>query len=108
MINKVKLWTAGAATVLLIALVLWWMNLGYAKVSDKGYQFAMAMTSICNQRDSARLAVISAQIRASSDASELPEYDSRVLLGIAQRAEVGEWKTASELIRRLMEDQVEQ
>lgn len=108
MINdKAKLWAAGSVAICVIAAVLWWMSLGYSKVSDKGYQYAMAMISICNQKDVARLEKIREQITASTEDEELPSYDSRVLIDIADRAAAGDWDSATGAIRRLMKDQVD-
>lgn len=99
-------WIAGVA-VLLLGGIVWWMSSGYGKVSPEGYQYAMALLSVCNRKDESRLEQIVRDIRESTEAGNLPAYDSKTLLRITERAEDGDWEDAASLVRRLMKDQVE-
>lgn len=99
-------WIAGVA-VLLLGGVVWWMSSGYGKVSPEGYQYAMALLSICNRKDESRLEQIVREIRESTESGKLPAYDFKTLLRITERAEDGDWEAAASLVRRLMKDQVE-
>lgn len=96
-----------AILVLAIGLVLW-LNMGYDKMSKKGYEFALALISICNREDSERLLILAEQIDAAQESGELPKYDANVLLDITERAQSGKWEKASRSIRQLLEDQVEE
>ncbi|MFK7735675.1 MAG: hypothetical protein AB8B50_06595 [Pirellulaceae bacterium] len=100
-------WWIVGAVVLLLGGVIWWMSSGYGKVSDEGYQYAMALMSICNRKDESRLVQIVQSIREATESGELPVYDSKTLLRIAERAEDGDWEDAANLVRRLMKTQVE-
>lgn len=100
-----KLWSSVAAAVLLLVGLFWWMNRGYDRVSEPGYQFGMALMSVCNRKDSQRLQILVDQVESSRDASNLPPADARVLLAIAERAEAGKWEAADREIRQLMKDQ---
>lgn len=104
--SKVKMWGTAAAVLLLLIGGVWWMNRSYDKVSQPGYQFAMALMSVCNRKDAARLQVLVSQMRAAQEAGELPDYDAGVLFDIADRAAADDWESATAAVRRLMEDQV--
>lgn len=103
-----KQWVIGFGIFLLVAgAAIWFFNRGYDKVSDEGYQYAMAIISACNRRDEASVQIIISKIEASREAGEVPEEDAETLTGIANRALDGDWEFAASAIRRLMEDQVE-
>lgn len=100
-------WRVGSvAAIVIVISFVWWMNLGYDKVSDKGYQFAMALISICNQQDAERLNIMVEQIDHAVADGDLPQADAQVLLTIADRARAGKWDSAAHSVRRLMIDQI--
>lgn len=100
-------WVIGFGILLLAGAALWFFNRGYDKVSDQGYEYAMALMSACNRRDEPRVKTIVSKIEASREAGEIPEDDAKTLTGIANRALDGNWESAASAIRRLMKDQVE-
>lgn len=102
------MWMRVISTLAIVLVLAFWLNSSYGKISEKGYQFAMALISICNREDEKRLEKISQQIGVAVRDGELGEYDARVLLDITDRAEAGRWQQASNAIRRLMEAQVDQ
>ena len=80
---------------------------GYGEVSPLGYDYAMALYSICNRKSSEELAPLRAQIEQSRSQQELSEKHALWLTDIIDDAEGGDWESARSDARRLMEDQVQ-
>lgn len=103
-----KNWVIGFCILVLVGgMAAWYFNRGYDKVSEQGYQYAMALMSACNRRDEARVEVIVSKIEADRSAGAVPEDDAETLTGIAMLALDGNWDSAASGIRRLLKDQVE-
>lgn len=101
-------WLAGITAIVLVLIVGYWLlNRSYGETSEQGYRYAMALFSICNQKDETRLRKIEEMISASSAEDELHAEETRWLLGIVERGRNGDWEEASQEVRRLIEDQVE-
>ena len=93
--------------VLLLGAALWWLNSGYGKTSEKGYQFATALFSACNRKNSDKLQEIATMLDASQAAGELGQAEFRDLRTIVDVGLAGNWTEASRRTRALMEAQVE-
>ncbi len=104
--NSKGIWlTAGVA--LLICIGAWsWMNQGYAKIGDSGYQYALALVSACNRQDLERVQTIVQNVRQAKDEGELSAYDARVLEEIGELAIEGNWEKAAANARKLLKAQV--
>lgn len=79
---------------------------GYGKVSPLAYEYAKALYSICNRRNPEKLVVVRQKVATSLEKEEISERESSWLGDIIAQAEAGEWKSAEQQARRLMEDQV--
>lgn len=106
--SQSKQWVIGLCVLVLVGgVTVWYLNRGYDKVSEQGYQYAMALMSACNRRDEARVEAIVSKIEADRKAGDMPGDDAKTLTGIANRALDGNWDSAATAIRRLLQDQVE-
>lgn len=99
-----------AATMLAVivgaAIVYYFVDWGYGETSRKGYEYAKALVSICNQKDEARLAEFSDMLRQAGEQKQLNSNELRWLEGIASQASRGNWSAAQRNARRLLLDQV--
>lgn len=77
----------------------------YGEVSSKSYEFAKALYSICNRKDTARLEMIDTAITDAVAAEELPADEAEDLQDIIKRANDGEWSAAMLDCRTLMSEQ---
>ena len=80
---------------------------GYGSASEKAYEYAKALYSVCNRKDQDGLENIETLITEAVGSSELTSQEARWLTDIIDDAKDGDWKSASKNARRLMEDQVE-
>ena len=94
----------GLVLLLVVGLAFWFLS-GPGEISQRGYQYAMALLSVCNRQDAQRLQVIVEGIHADREQQELPARDARLLLKITSRAEQGDWLGSAEAVRSLMEHQ---
>ncbi|MDZ4657949.1 MAG: hypothetical protein SH868_10275 [Bythopirellula sp.] len=79
---------------------------GYGEVSDKTYEIASAMYSVCNRQDATKLASIGELVKSAESESNVTTAEADFLREILQLAEQGDWAAATTEARRLMEDQV--
>ncbi len=84
----------------------WILNRGYGKVSPRGYEIATSLLSICNRRDTYRLATIEKLTRESLVAGTLQPREARWFGSIIGKAKSGRWERAAADVRQLMDDQV--
>lgn len=103
-----RTWLAIGFLVLVIGGAIAWfgLNWGYGEVSPKGYAFATALYSICNQQDEARLEKFSQMVTQAKSENELRPDEARWIEGIIAQGKKGNWSAASKNARRLMMDQV--
>jgi CO/xanthine dehydrogenase FAD-binding subunit len=92
-----------ATCLLLIIGLAIWMNSDYSRISDRGYDYALALVSACSRQDEIRVKQIAEEIVAA----ELPVYDRRVILKIAENALSGNWRSASDEARTLLKAQIQ-
>ena len=64
------------------------------------------MYSICNRKDSERLNELTLMIQQSAKSGEITSDDAEWLTGIGETAASGDWESAAEKSRRLLDDQV--
>jgi len=80
---------------------------GYGEVSPPAYEYAKALYSICNRRDSDRLDVLRKKVETSLQEQEITEQEAGWLNELIAQADSGQWKSAESEARRIMEDQVQ-
>jgi hypothetical protein len=95
-----------AISVSLVAGYVLFGNRGYGEVSDKAYEFATALYSVCNRQDSSKLAGIESLLASAQANDNLSHEEAEMLREILQVAKAGNWLTAVSETRLLMMDQV--
>lgn len=80
---------------------------GYGEVGTEAYEYAKALYSICNRRDTKRLEQFSDSLKAAREAEEISEKEYAWMEDIIAEARAGNWEKATADSRQLMEDQVE-
>ncbi|WP_339734277.1 hypothetical protein [uncultured Gimesia sp.] len=80
---------------------------GYPEVSPQTYEISKALYSVCNQKSEERLVVVQELIEGSLENKEISENEADWLNGIIKQAQEGNWKSAMQESRRLMEDQAD-
>jgi hypothetical protein len=81
-------------------------NRGYGEVSDKAYEIATALYSVCNRQDTAKLQEIENLLASAQSDSSLSHVETGILQEILQTARAGDWESATSKSRALLEDQV--
>jgi hypothetical protein len=79
---------------------------GYGEITPHAYEYAMALYSICNRRDAARLEEFAKLLEADAQAGQLGDREADWLRTILDDARAGEWSDAQASARQLLEDQV--
>ncbi len=82
-----------------------WMNRGYGEVTPKTYQFSKAIYSACLKKSDEHLAKVRTLLLAS-DKFSIPTHERVWLEQITDLAQRGNWESAANKARRMMEDQV--
>ena len=104
-----KQWAAVISVAALIVILgIWLPGRGYGEVSEKGYQYAVALFRACNQKDEAALSEISGMITKSTEAGEIELLEAKWLTEIIDRGRSGDWQGASRDVRQLMHDQLKE
>ena len=101
---------AGAVGVVVVAALLWWLlRPAYGKLTPRAYRIALALHSVCNQKDAARLEKLKEHVVSSEDseAEPLAERERQWLDAIIAAAEKGRWSDAARDSRLLLERQAE-
>jgi hypothetical protein len=78
---------------------------GYGTVSEKSYEYAQALYTICNRRLDTKLAEVKKRIQEDVAAGRLPDHEGKWLHDIVDDAEGGEWKKAMQAARAMVRDQ---
>ena len=79
---------------------------GPSAVSPQTYELSKALYSACNLKQTDRLELIADLIESSLADSEITEVECQRLREAVALGEAGQWKVASELARRILEDQI--
>ncbi len=79
----------------------------YAEASPTCSQITVALFSVCNLRDEARLTTVAEQIAQASKAGQLTEREANWLNSIVESARSGDWETAGAEARSLLDAQVD-
>lgn len=92
-----------AASIFLIS------NQGYGKVSRESYDMATAIYGACLAKSEIRLQKIEQLIHINNRTAPDPMTDRerKWLKSIIQKAKNGNWESAANSARRMMEDQIE-
>ena len=80
---------------------------GYGELSERGYEFALAIASACNQRDAVRIERLVALLEDDDARRELDEAERGWLRAILVEATEGRWEQANRRARRLLERQLQ-
>jgi len=92
----------------LLAVVVWWFGRDTTpRLSDRGYQYATALYSGCNQRDATKLETLARRIAEDYDRQTLTPAEKAHLNQIIHTGLDGDWVSASLGARELMLAQVE-
>jgi len=105
-ISKIGLPVIG---VLLIgAAIMFWSSRGYGKVSSEAYEVSKALYGACLAKDGDRLNAVEALLDEDAENSlTVSDTERRWLESMINTARDGDWKSAADASRRMMEDQVE-
>lgn len=94
------------AAVVVIGSVAWWLSRpSYGEVSEKGYDYAMALFAACNGKSTVKIEKIVSMVEQSQIAGELSDQEAAWLKKIASNAMEGDWESANAAVRTLMEEQ---
>lgn len=96
----------GAVVLCSLVAFLSLRSSGYGEVSDKTYEIATAMYSVCNRQDAAKLASIDQLVQSVTADNSITFEEATMLREILAFAQAGDWQTATSEARRLMDDQV--
>ena len=80
---------------------------GYGEVSSETYEYAMALYSVCNSRDTQRLQAFQTQFEEAKTNGKVAANEGRLLGRIIDVANAGEWESATADVRALLEAQVD-
>jgi hypothetical protein len=80
---------------------------GYGDVSPAAYDYATALYAISNRQAADKLDAVTNQLAAAQAAGELAEHETEWLTDIVDEARAGDWQSANQHSRRMMEDQAE-
>lgn len=92
---------------LLLGIVLTICGCGYGKVSDKAYDYARALYTVCNLKSPQRLEKVELQLQQASADQDLSEQEKKWLLDIVSLAKRNQWDAAAKSARRMISDQIE-
>lgn len=95
---------AGAAA-LLVGLSLA-AGCGYPSVNEAAYSLARTTYNVCSLENESQLPQLRELITTAAEQGEISESESAMLLELVERAEAGDWESAREETRHLLEDQV--
>jgi hypothetical protein len=104
--NKYGWFAASVLAGVVLVFGFWWLNQGYGKVSPLTYQYSKALYSACLTKNEGQLAKVE-ELLAKSDSAELPANERQWINAILTEAREGEWDSAAQKARRMMEDQVQ-
>lgn len=96
--------------VVLLCLVIagigyWWMGRGYGEVQPMTYELSTALYSACLKRNDDHLSKVVEMIEKAPP-DELPENERAWLDDIVGIAKRGNWESAANKAKRMMQDQV--
>ncbi len=78
---------------------------GYGKVSDRTYELAKSLVTICNLKDEQSLSKLRSLIEEEKSGAAMTPKEITWLEDIVEKAESGSWESAGAMARKLMEDQ---
>lgn len=106
--NSAGKWIVLAIGLLVIIGIYLSSGRGYGKVSDRSYKVATALYSACLSKSEARLEKVSQLIGDDKGTDEpIPSHERVWLTSIVEQAQDGDWASAAQASKRMMEDQVE-
>lgn len=103
--NKPRVWSAIGLLLLVAFGLSWVLSRGYGQVSERGYEIATSLYSVCNRKDLPRLAIVEELVTETSNDGVLPPHEAKWFRRIIANAHSGDWERAAASIRRLLDDQ---
>lgn len=106
--NSPRVWIFLAIVALVAVAIYLSLGRGYGKVSPRSYKVATALYGACLSKSEARLEKIS-QLIVDDEATDepIPDHEATWLTSIVEQAKNGDWESAAQSSKRMMEDQVE-
>lgn len=104
-----KIARSRVSSLVVFGLTIWGVitvGCGYPEVSPKTYEFAKALYSATNLKQSDRVDEVETLIEAAISKGEISRREANYLREIIELSRSGEWEEAQKMTRRLMEDQV--
>lgn len=91
---------------LLLVLAFYFYPREKAELNAQGYDAAVALYRICNQKDEASLQKVAGQITQWKTDEKISASTHTTLQRVIDSANAGDWRKAGRDCRQLMEDQV--
>ena len=79
----------------------------YGEVSPKAYEISSALYSVCNRKDESRLDQVQQLIVEAANSDELSSSEQEWLLDIVEAGRAGNWMSAGQDARTMMEEQIQ-
>ena len=103
-----KLVLSMVAVLLIGAVMVCWTSRGYGKVSPGAYEFSKAIIGACQAKSDDRVKAVEGLLAEDSDVVvKISNTERGWLESMISKAKDGDWKSAANSARRMMEDQVE-
>lgn len=98
-----------AVLVLVVALSAGFLGCGreYANASEETYRIATALVSVCERKQTDKLALLSDLIASGEATGDVPASEAEYLRAIVQLADDGDWAAAKKEARDVLSHQVE-
>ena len=106
--SSIGKWILAAIALLVIVGIYLSSGRGYGKVTDRSYKVATALYGACLSKSEERLEKVSLLIVDDEGVdAPIPSHERAWLTSIVEQAQNGDWESAAQSSKRMMEDQVE-
>ena len=107
--NQSLMATILVAVVFLVTGIIYWCSSGYGKVSDDAYAVAKTLVGTCLAKSDERLEKVVSLLEGDGENEplEITDRERQWLESMIQKARNGDWESAANSARQMMEDQVE-
>jgi len=93
--------------LLLVAVVVWFSNRGYGKVSDDSWQVAKAICGACMEKSETRIEKVEALLADPAGELEISDQERLWLQQMIDKGKDGQWGVAAKWARQMMKEQVD-
>jgi hypothetical protein len=106
--SKGKIVLPIVSLLLVGGLIMFWSSRGYGKVSPDAYEVSKALYGACLAKNDSRLDSVEELCEEGTEHGlEITDTERRWLKSMVDTARKGDWKSAAQSARQMMEDQVE-